>query len=183
MNYITVFGSSRCKSGEPEYIFAEEVGELIGKYGHNVATGGYQGTMEAVSKGALNHGVTVNGVTVPSLFSEKSEKGFERTANIFVNNETKAESLSNRIHFLLKDSKAVIVLPGKIGTMTELFVAWNSNYLFNINENKDLIPIFLKKDFWKKIVDELPNNMELNKEFLNYFENIDELEMYISELN
>ena len=154
MNHITVFGSSRCKAGESEYVFAEEVGELIGKYGHNVATGGYQGTMEAVSKGALNQGVTVSGVTVPSLFSEKSEKGFERRPNIYVNNEIKAESLSNRIHFLLKDSKAIIVLPGKIGTLTELFVAWNSNYLFNINENKDLIPIFLKKDYWKKIVDE-----------------------------
>ena len=119
--------------------------------------------MEAVSKGALNQGVTVSGVTVPSLFSEKSEKGFERRPNIYVNNEIKAESLSNRIHFLLQDSKAIIVLPGKIGTLTELFVAWNANYLFNINENKDLIPIFLKKDYWKKIVDEFPNNMELNK--------------------
>ena len=183
MNHITVFGSSRCKAGESEYVFAEEVGELIGKYGHNVATGGYQGTMEAVSKGALNQGVTVSGVTVPSLFSEKSEKGFERRPNIYVNNEIKAESLSNRIHFLLKDSKAIIVLPGKIGTLTELFVAWNSNYLFNINENKDLIPIFLKKDYWKKIVDEFPNNMELNKEFLNYFEDIAQLDMFVSKLN
>ena len=86
MNHITVFGSSRCKAGESEYVFAEEVGELIGKYGHNVATGGYQGTMEAVSKGALNQGVTVSGVTVPSLFSENSEKGFERRPNIYVNN-------------------------------------------------------------------------------------------------
>ena len=84
MNHITVFGSSRCKAGESEYVFAEEVGELIGKYGHNVATGGYQGTMEAVSKGALNQGVTVSGVTVPSLFSEKREKGFERRPNIYV---------------------------------------------------------------------------------------------------
>ena len=55
MNHITVFGSSRCKAGESEYVFAEEVGELIGKYGHNVATGGYQGTMEAVSKLSLIH--------------------------------------------------------------------------------------------------------------------------------
>ena len=75
MNHITVFGSSRCKAGESEYVFAEEVGELIGKYGHNVATGGYQGTMgKRVSKGALNQGVTVSGVTVPSLFSEKVKK-------------------------------------------------------------------------------------------------------------
>ena len=183
MKHITVFGSSRCVEGDQEYSFAESVGNMLGKLGHNVATGGYQGTMEAVSKGALNQGVTVSGVTVPSLFSENSEKGFERRPNIYVNNEIKAESLSNRIHFLLQDSKAIIVLPGKIGTLTELFVAWNSNYLFNINENKDLIPIFLKKDYWKKIVDEFPNNMELNKEFLNYFEDIAQLEMYVSKLN
>ena len=183
MKFITVFGSSRCKAGEPEYIFAEKVGKLIGKYGHNVATGGYQGIMEAVSKGSLSQGVIVNGVTVPSLFSEKSEKSFERTPNIYVNKEIKSESLPNRIHFLLKDSKAVVVLPGKIGTLTELFVAWNSNYLFNKSEDKDLIPVFLKKDFWKGIVDNLPENMELDKKLFNYFENIEELEEFISELN
>ena len=41
MKQITVFGSSRCKEGDSEYEFAESVGNLIGKYGHNVATGGY----------------------------------------------------------------------------------------------------------------------------------------------
>ena len=45
MKQITVFGSSRCKEGDSEYEFAESVGSLIGKYGHNVATGGYQGTI------------------------------------------------------------------------------------------------------------------------------------------
>ena len=50
MKQITVFGSSRCKEGDSEYEFAESVGSLIGKYGHNVATGGYQGTMEAYQK-------------------------------------------------------------------------------------------------------------------------------------
>ena len=62
MKQITVFGSSRCKEGDSEYEFAESVGSLIGKYGHNVATGGYQGTMEAVSKGAAKQGVKVIGV-------------------------------------------------------------------------------------------------------------------------
>ena len=183
MKQITVFGSSRCKEGDPEYRFAESVGSLIGKYGHNVATGGYQGTMEAVSKGAAMQGVTVTGVTVPTLFSEKANKGFERAPNSYVNNEIQAESLSNRIHFLLKESKVIIVLPGKIGTFTELIVAWNSNYLYNINKEHDLIPMYLKKDFWKEIIDNLPENMELNKEFINYFESIEDLEKIISKLN
>ena len=183
MKQITVFGSSRCKEGDSEYEFAESVGNLIGKYGHNVATGGYQGTMEAVSKGAAKQGVKVTGITVPTLFSDKASKGLERTPNSYVNNEIKAESLSNRIHYLLNESKAFIVLPGKIGTLTELFVAWNSNYLYNINKEYDLIPIYLKKDFWKEIIDNLPENMELDKQFLNYFDSIEDLEEIISKLN
>ena len=100
-----------------------------------------------------------------------------------MNNEIQAESLSNRIHFLLKESKVIIVLPGKIGTFTELIVAWNSNYLYNINKEHDLIPMYLKKDFWEEIIDNLPENMELNKEFINYFESIEDLEKIISKLN
>ena len=183
MKQITVFGSSRCKEGDSEYTFAENVGILLGKYGHNVATGGYQGTMEAVSKGANSQGVVVSGVTVPTLFSEKTIKGSERIANEYVNNEIKAESLSNRIHYLLNNSKAVIILPGKIGTLTELFVAWNSNYLYNINKEHNLIPMYLKKDFWKKIVDNFPDDMELDKNLLTYFEDINDLEDIISKLN
>ena len=67
MKHVTVFGSSRCVKGDQEYIFAENIGNMLGKLGHNVATGGYQGTMEAISKGASKHGVNVIGVTVPSF--------------------------------------------------------------------------------------------------------------------
>ena len=116
------------------------------------------------------------------------EKEFKQIKpKIFLGNrryyDKKDIELLKKIHFLLKDSKAVVVLPGKIGTLTELFVAWNSNYLFNKSEDKDLIPVFLKKDFWKDIVDNLPENMELDKKLFSYFENIEELEEFISELN
>ena len=73
MKHITVFGSSRCVKGDQEYIFAESIGSMLGKLGLNVATGGYQGTMEAISKGASKHAVSVIGVTVPSLFSNMSK--------------------------------------------------------------------------------------------------------------
>ena len=117
------------------------------------------------------------------MFSDKANKGFERTPNSYVNNEIKAESLSNRIHYLLNESKAFIVLPGKIGTLTELFVAWNSNYLYNINKEYDSIPMYLKKNFWKEIIDNFPDNMELDKKLINYFESIEDLEEVISKLN
>ena len=144
---------------------------------------GIRGLWKPYQKEQRSKELKLLGVTVPTLFSDKASKGFERTPNSYVNNEIKAESLSNRIHYLLNESKAFIVLPGKIGTLTELFVAWNSNYLYNINKEYDLIPIYLKKDFWKEIIDNLPENMELDKQFINYFESIEDLEEIISKLN
>jgi uncharacterized protein (TIGR00725 family) len=183
VKYITIFGSSRCVQGDQEYIFAESLGNMLGKLGHNVATGGYQGTMEAISKGASKYNVSVIGVTVPSLFSNMSKDSFEVKANEFINKEIKTESLSSRIHHLLENSKAIIVLPGKIGTLTELIVAWNTNYLYNISKDKDVIPIFLKKDYWKGIIDNMPEDMELSNNFLEYYENVEDLEKFIEKLD
>jgi uncharacterized protein (TIGR00725 family) len=183
VKYITIFGSSRCVQGDQEYIFAESLGNMLGKLGHNVATGGYQGTMEAISKGASKYNVSVIGVTVPSLFSNMSKNSFEVKANKFINKEIKTKSLSIRIHHLLENSKAIIVLPGKIGTLTELIVAWNTNYLYNISKDKDVIPIFLKKDYWKEIIDNMPKDMELSNNFLEYYENVEDLEKFIEKLD
>jgi hypothetical protein len=41
----------------------------------------------------------------------------------------------------------------------------------------------LKKDFWKEIIDNLPENMELDKQFIIYFESIEDLEEIVSKLN
>ena len=183
MKHVTVFGSSRCVKGDQEYIFAESIGNMLGKLGHNVATGGYQGTMEAISKGAGKHAVSVIGVTVPSLFSNMSKDSFEVKANEYISKEIQTESLSDRIHHLLENSKAIIVLPGKIGTLTELIVAWNTNYLYNISKDKDVIPIFLKKDYWKEIIDNMPKDMELSNNFLEYYENVEDLEKFIEKLD
>ena len=183
MKHITIFGSSRCVKGDEEYLFAENLGNMLGKLGHNVATGGYQGTMEAISKGASKHNVSVIGVTDPSLFYNMSKDSFEVKANEFINKEIKTESLSSRIHHLLENSKAIIVLPGKIGTLTELIVAWNTNYLYNISKDKDVIPIFLKKKYWKEIIDNMPRDMELDSNFLKYYKNVEELEKFIEKLD
>ena len=151
MKHVTVFGSSRCVKGDQEYIFAESIGNMLGKLGHNVATGGYQGTMEAISKGASKHAVSVIGVTVPSLFSNMSKDSFEVKANEYISKEIQTESLSDRIHHLLENSKAIIVLPGKIGTLTELIVAWNTNYLYNISNFYIIFLIDVKKAFFYRI--------------------------------
>jgi uncharacterized protein (TIGR00725 family) len=49
---IVVFGSSTCETDSDAYRTAEELGTCLARSGYNVVTGGYSGTMEAVSKGA-----------------------------------------------------------------------------------------------------------------------------------
>jgi predicted Rossmann-fold nucleotide-binding protein len=112
-----------------------------------------------------------------------NDDNFEVNANEYINKEIKTESLSKRIHYLLENSKAIVVRPGKIGTLTELIVAWNTNYLYNISKDKDVIPIFLKKDYWKEIIDNMPEDMELSNNFLEYYENVEDLEKFIEKLD
>jgi len=49
---VAVYGSAAPKPGTPLYQNALELGRLLAQAGHTVMTGGYGGTMEAVSRGA-----------------------------------------------------------------------------------------------------------------------------------
>ncbi len=60
---ITVFGGAQPKEGTPAYEEARTLGTLLAQRGHTVLTGGYMGTMEAVSRGACEAGGHVIGVT------------------------------------------------------------------------------------------------------------------------
>ena len=49
---VVVFGSSSCKPGSTKYMQAEKLGMLLAQSRFGVVTGGYSGSMDAVSKGA-----------------------------------------------------------------------------------------------------------------------------------
>ena len=55
---ISVFGGSQAHEGSDAYAQAQALGSLLAQRGHTVLTGGYMGTMEAVSKGAAAAGRT-----------------------------------------------------------------------------------------------------------------------------
>ena len=85
---IAVFGSSATEPGSPGWAEAERTGALLAQARLAVVTGGYGGTMEAVSKGAAAAGGHVIGVTSSRLFRERSG------ANRYVIQEIAAESLT-----------------------------------------------------------------------------------------
>ena len=115
---VAVFGSSLVTPGDPDYDQAQACGTLLAESGYVVATGGYGGSMEAVSRGAAEAGGHVIGVTAPAVFVDRSGP------NRWVAEERTAESLTERMHELVGSSDAHIALPGSIGTFAELVVSW-----------------------------------------------------------
>jgi len=117
---ITVFGASKPKDGDPDYAAAYELGKLLAERQHIVVTGGYMGTMEAVSRGADEHGGHTIGITCLEI-----ENWRPTGANPWVRQEIKQNTLLDRITSLINTCDAAFALPGGTGTLTEVAVMWN----------------------------------------------------------
>jgi uncharacterized protein (TIGR00725 family) len=85
-----------------------------------VVTGGYNGVMEAVSRGAKEAGGHVIGVTVEII-----ARNFERAPNAYLDQEVKTAALLERIDKMVELGQAYVVLPGGAGTLAELGIVWN----------------------------------------------------------
>jgi len=114
---IAVFGSSTTRRDEPAWAVADELGSGLAAAGFAVMNGGYQGAMEAVSEGARRGGGEVIGVTT-ALFNH-------RPANPHLTHREDTSTLLERLDYLVHVASGFIVLEGSIGTLAELFLAWN----------------------------------------------------------
>lgn len=137
---ITIFGSSKPLPGEYEYEIAYHLGKLLGENGFNVCTGGYQGIMDAISKGATEMGREAIGITV---------KTFHSTPSKYLTREIQCETLTDRILKLIETGDGYIILPGGTGTLLELAMVWESFNKNILNEK----PVFCLGGMWKKIVE------------------------------
>lgn len=148
MRTVTVFGSSVGSPGETDYDQAVELGAMLAEAGYAVATGGYDGLMEAVSAGAGEAGGSVIGVTAPEVFPHRL------SPNRFVQEQVRAASLTERIHELVDLADASVALPGSIGTFTELMVAWNLAFVARFSETP-AHPVIAVGPVWQELVNHL----------------------------
>jgi predicted Rossmann-fold nucleotide-binding protein len=93
---------------------------MLGTAGYTVLTGGYIGTMEAVSRGAVEAGGHVIGVTCDEI-----EAWRPVNPNPWVLQENRFPTLNQRLNALIQDCEAAIALPGGIGTLAEIAVMWS----------------------------------------------------------
>ncbi len=139
---ITVFGGASPKPGEPAYHDAQRLGRLLAEAGHTVLTGGYMGTMEAVSRGAAEAGGHTIGVTC-----EEIERWRSSPANPWVKEEWRRSTLADRVMTLMESGDALLALPGGPGTLTEICLAWNRLLVQSLSQR----PLILIGEGWRAV--------------------------------
>jgi uncharacterized protein (TIGR00730 family) len=161
---ITVFGGAQPKKDSAAYEEARELGKILAEHGHAVLTGGYYGTMEAVSRGASEAGGHVIGVTCQDIEDWRGSK-----ANAWVKEERKKKTLLERLQALIEGCDAAIALPGGAGTLTEISLMWN----LMIVESLPPRPLTLVGSGWQSTFDqffsEFDTYMPIHQRELLYF--------------
>lgn len=147
---VTVFGGAQPKEGTPAYEEARELGSLLAQRGHVVLSGGYMGTMEAVSRGA-NDGHVI-GVTCEDIEAWRPTK-----ANGWVKEERRKKTLHERILALIEGCDAAMALPGGAGTLTEIMMMWN----LMIVESLPRRPLVLIGRGWQSTFDQFFGEFEI----------------------
>ena len=142
---VSVFGGSQPKEGDSAYAEAYALGKLLAEAGHTVLTGGYIGTMEAVSRGASEAGGHVIGVTCEEIENWRTVK-----PNGWVKEEWRRETLLERLQVLVQECDAGIALPGGPGTLTEISLMWN----LMIVESMHRRPLVLVGSGWQSVFDQ-----------------------------
>jgi hypothetical protein len=148
---ITVFGGAQPQPNSPAYEEARLLGELLAQRGHTVLTGGYIGTMEAVSRGAHEAGGHVIGVTCEDIENWRKVK-----ANEWVKEERRKKTLIERLQALVEGCEAAIALPGGAGTLAEVSLMWN----LMIVESLPRRPLILIGDGWQSTFDQFFQSFE-----------------------
>lgn len=116
---VSVYGGGSPQPGDDAYEQARRLGSQLAEAGYTVMTGGYAGTMEAVSRGASEADGHVTGVTV-SLFDQMG-----REANRYVDEVINYDTLAERLLHLVTRADAAVALPGGVGTLSEVALTWS----------------------------------------------------------
>ena len=139
---ISVFGSSRIAASSEAYKQARELGNSLARAGFAVATGGYSGVMEAVSRGAAEAGGSVFGVVARSLPGKP---------NRWVQQEIVVENWEQRLFRLISLGDGYVACPGATGTLVELSVAWEMIHKGQLTQR----PLVALGEFWRPIVERI----------------------------
>jgi hypothetical protein len=139
---VTVFGSARLSPSDKYYKEALKLGQLLGKAGFTVITGGGPGVMEAANRGATEVGAQSIGLNI--------QLPKEQRINPFVKRGKGFYYFFTRKVMLSASAQAYIFFPGGIGTSNEFFEVLE---LIQTRKMCPLPMICVGKQFWSGLVE------------------------------
>jgi len=139
---VAIFGSARIEEGDRDYQDVFEIARGLAEEGFDIVTGGGPGLMQAANAGSR------------SARSESRSIGLnirlplEQEPNPFLDIKEEFSFFSSRLDNFMALSDAVVVAPGGIGTLLELFYAWQLVQVEQICET----PIILYGAIWRDLL-------------------------------
>ncbi len=140
---VAIFGSARLMPEDQAYRDVFEIAVELGKLGFDVVTGGGPGLMQAANAGhraadSEAHSIGLN-IVLPH----------EQDFNPYLDIKQDFDRFSGRLDTFVSISDAVIVAPGGVGTILELFYSWQLAQVKHICET----PIVLFGEMWGGLLD------------------------------
>ncbi len=158
----TIFGSSSPQEGDQQYQDAYDLAKLLTQMRFSIQTGGYYGTMEAASRGALDAGQTAIGVPMDSFDPKKP--------NRFCQPE-KVRNIYQRLERLIEGRDLITILPGQLGTLTEFLLVWE---MLESSQLKPAPEVCLIGENWIELIPSIariqnikPKDLKLIKQYGN----------------
>lgn len=145
-NYrVTIFGSARVQPGSPVYDLVKELAAELTTMGCDILSGGGPGLMQAANEGA--HSVDPEGKH--RSVGINIELPFEQSVNEYVGQAYGHGTFFSRLHHFMIASDAFIVVPGGIGSLLEMSLAWQLLQVHKL----DNTPLILIGKMWGELVD------------------------------
>lgn len=146
---VALFGSARIREGDEDYNNVYTIARELARSGFDIVTGGGPGLMQAANAGhqsvpGESHSIGLN-IRLP----------FEQDANRYLDIKKEFDRFSERLDRFMSLSDAVVVAPGGIGTILELFYAWQLIQVEHVCET----PIILFGDIWSGLMEWLRSDV------------------------
>ena len=174
---VTIFGSARTHEDNFYYKKAQMLGDMLGKKGFNVITGGGPGIMEAANRGAFENKDSIESIGL------NIDLPMEQVTNPYTTTEQSFDYFFSRKVMLIKYSIAYVIFPGGFGTLDELFEALT---LVQTRKTGRVRIFLVGDDFYKPLVKFMKKSMlaegMIDKEDLELITFTEDLDHIVAEI-
>lgn len=143
---VSIFGSARLQPEDSIYQCVYEVSRKLALMGADIVTGGGPGLMEAANRAVRDAGVK----RVRSYGLPLDIPGLQEVANAHLDIKSMHRKFSSRLDEFMRLSDGVIVAPGGIGTLLELYYVWQLLQLSMIDPRP---VVLLGRAYWSGLIE------------------------------